>query len=123
MTSKGTTCSDQSNTAALPPPNGSLGVLTSRDQVFPPFLVSSSLQIPRSQPDVPLSERSPLVRWQVPADVGARLAESLNGRWQSYDQQHCQCRKHFSEKSVHQLRVATRRLMTQFGYSPAPCRT
>jgi CHAD domain-containing protein len=46
--------------------------------------------------------------------VGPFLARSLRGRWELYQAQLRRCQDDFSEESVHQLRVATRRLMAQF---------
>src|SRR5439155_18571706 len=63
---------------------------------------------------VPFPRQLPLVGWSVPIEVGVCLAESLCSRWQTYDKQLRECQRNFSEESVHQLRVATRRLMTQF---------
>ena len=46
--------------------------------------------------------------------VGPYLAEALDSRWQSYREQLRQCQGEFSEAGVHELRVATRRLLAQF---------
>ena len=46
-------------------------------------------------------------------EVGLRLAEALETRWRSYRKELRGCQKHFSEKGVHELRVAARRLMSQ----------
>lgn len=53
--------------------------------------------------------------WQVPNDIGHSLAKSLRQRLDAYRHQLRHCQKEFSAGSVHQLRVASRRLMTQFG--------
>jgi CHAD domain-containing protein len=42
------------------------------------------------------------------------LEKVLRDRWRTYRRQMRKCRKHPSEKTVHQLRVATRKLMAQF---------
>jgi CHAD domain-containing protein len=41
------------------------------------------------------------------------LAGALDSRWASYQKQLRQCRRGFSEEAVHELRVATRRLLAQ----------
>src|SRR5262249_46717213 len=53
-------------------------------------------------------------KWQGPKDPAAFLCFSLRSRLEAYRKQLRQCHKKFTEESVHQLRVATRRLMTQF---------
>ena len=45
--------------------------------------------------------------------VGPCLAKALETRWQSYREQLRRCQKDFSEETVHELRVATRRLIAQ----------
>src|ERR1035441_784058 len=49
----------------------------------------------------------------VPVAVGPILAAALDSRWQSYRKQLRQCQEKFSEEAVHELRVATRRLLAQ----------
>jgi CHAD domain-containing protein len=44
-------------------------------------------------------------------DASACLADTLRERWRRYRKAYGQCRKEFSEDSVHQLRVETRRLI------------
>jgi CHAD domain-containing protein len=46
--------------------------------------------------------------------VGPILAEALENRWESYRERLRQCQRKFSEEAVHELRVATRRLLAQF---------
>ena len=46
--------------------------------------------------------------------MGPILAAALDSRWQSYRKQLRQCQEKFSEEAVHELRVATRRLLAQF---------
>jgi len=50
----------------------------------------------------------------VPVAVGPILAAALDRRWQSYREQLRRCQDKFSEAAVHELRVATRRLLAQF---------
>ena len=42
---------------------------------------------------------------------GALLITALDGRWENYRVQVKTCRREFSEEAVHDLRVATRRLL------------
>ena len=49
----------------------------------------------------------------VPVAVGPILAAALDSRWQSYRKQLRRCQEKFSEDGVHELRVATRRLLAQ----------
>jgi CHAD domain-containing protein len=111
--------SNGSNTASLPPPKGSAVSLLPSDTVLTPW--SSSNIPPNIAQTLPSKKRrkdfavcsSASVDWRVPPDVGLCVAKSLRDRWQSYRKQLRQCQKEFSEGSVHQLRVTTRRLMTQ----------
>jgi CHAD domain-containing protein len=48
------------------------------------------------------------------AAVGPILAAALENRWESYREQLRRCQEKFSEGAVHELRVATRRLLAQF---------
>jgi CHAD domain-containing protein len=50
----------------------------------------------------------------VPVAVGPSLAQALESRWHSYRKLLRQCQEEFSEEAVHELRVATRRLLAQF---------
>jgi len=46
--------------------------------------------------------------------IGPCLAEILEERWASYRKELRRCQEEFSEDAVHELRVATRRLLAQF---------
>jgi CHAD domain-containing protein len=46
-------------------------------------------------------------------EVGPCLAEALETRWRSYREELRGCQEDFSEEGVHELRVATRRLIAQ----------
>jgi CHAD domain-containing protein len=50
----------------------------------------------------------------VPMAVGPSLAQALESRWLSYREQLRHCQEECSEEAVHELRVATRRLLAQF---------
>lgn len=43
--------------------------------------------------------------------ITEQLSTSLQGRWEKYNQELNRCRAEFSEEAVHDLRVATRRLL------------
>ena len=110
----------ESNTASLPPPGDMLAALSlfrappkpRRAQIISS---ASALAVPhKGSPNVSAQRPLPLIVWRVPADAGLCLSNSLRDRWQSYRNQLRNCRKDFSERSVHQLRVAARRLMTQY---------
>jgi CHAD domain-containing protein len=47
------------------------------------------------------------------SEAGRCLAEALQTRWRSYRERLRRCQKDFSEEEVHELRVATRRLIAQ----------
>jgi CHAD domain-containing protein len=51
---------------------------------------------------------------RVPVAIGPCLAKALDSRWQTYREQLRLCQEEFSEEAVHELRVATRRLLAQF---------
>jgi len=60
----------------------------------------------------PPSGRSKHRRAGTPAhSLPTHLAELLDRRWNRYRRQYKRCQKHCSEKSVHQLRVETRRVL------------
>ena len=59
--------------------------------------------------------RLPLPASPVPVAVRPALAKTLAGRWESYREQLRRCQRKFSEEAVHELRVATRRLLAQLG--------
>ena len=62
----------------------------------------------------PLSSGLSLWPGQARPVVGLILAEALDSRWQTYRKQLRHCQEEFSEEGVHELRVATRRLLAQF---------
>ena len=63
---------------------------------------------------IPVSLKRKLLSWRAPADAGLSLARTLNARWETYCESLRSCQRRFSEKAVHDLRVATRRLIAQF---------
>jgi CHAD domain-containing protein len=101
----------QSNTEALPPPNPALTMLPGAVNSAP------SLPSPKSFPSQPCSSQPEFVspnQSRIPKDPGDCLAHALSERWKQYCKQLRACRREASEKHVHQLRVATRRLSTHF---------
>jgi CHAD domain-containing protein len=67
-----------------------------------------------SQPGDRVALRLPWVPSLVPSAYGPALAKALDDRWQTYRKQLRHCREEFTEEGVHELRVATRRLLAQF---------
>ena len=61
----------------------------------------------------PVTIRLPVAAPCPPAEIGSALAEALESRWQLYRERLCRCQEEFSEKAVHELRVATRRLLAE----------
>jgi CHAD domain-containing protein len=59
------------------------------------------------------SYRKPLSAFASSA-VGPMLADALESRWQTYRKQLRHCQEEFSAEGVHELRVASRRLLAQF---------
>ena len=106
----------QSNAATPPPADAALAaILESPDPI-------SSLPLPcpplrTGDTTGPLAEpaavRLTCPARPVPVAVGPILAAALESRWQSYLDQLRRCQEQFSEEAVHQLRVATRRLLAQ----------
>ena len=109
----------QSNTASLPPPKDSVAVLPLWDAVLRSWLPPASR--PHVAQTLPIKSASKngisasaLAGWDVPDNAALCLASGLRNQWQFYREQLRRCQKDFSETSVHQLRVATRRLMTHY---------
>jgi CHAD domain-containing protein len=61
----------------------------------------------------PVPVRLPLSARSAPVAVGPTLAKTLQSRWESYCEQLGHCQRKFSEEAVHELRVATRRLLAE----------
>lgn len=104
--------SKQSNVASLPPPHDHLAAVLQPDfdsGSVPDFSIPFS-----SAPTLQTSPSVVFSSWQPSATVAPFLAKSLHNRWESYRGQLKACQGRFSEEAVHELRVATRRLMAQF---------
>ena len=111
-------CQSQSNTASLPPPAAcaTAGPLKSPETASPLTVLQT-----RSQPPLNgtaarrlsrlLLARSPNGALPVAATVGPCLANGLLARWKSYREELRRCQEGCSEDAVHELRVATRRLI------------
>ena len=105
----------QSN-AAMPEPSGAAlaAILGSLDPSPSPALPAPA----QRRCTRPRTESAPIrlifPATPVPVAVGPILAAALDSRWQSYCKQLRQCQEKFSEEAVHELRVATRRLLAQF---------
>jgi CHAD domain-containing protein len=101
-----------SNTASIPPPKNSSELKLGNS------LFAGSVTIPGPGTKIRLRSRVPQtsfsIGWHVPPAPATCLANSLKIQWKSYRKQLRECQKDFSETSVHQLRVATRRLMTYY---------
>jgi CHAD domain-containing protein len=104
----------QSNVATPPSP----GVALAANFASPDSLLRLRCPPPRHE-DVtglltePATISSTFPAKPVPVAVGPILAAALDSRWHSYRKQLRQCQEQFSEETVHELRVATRRLLAQ----------
>src|SRR5216117_1888261 len=106
----------QSNVASLPPPK--IGACDLLERELPALPSFNLLQIPisafratrKSQNTRPLAQ--PLSR-RLSLAIGPFLANALGVHWQTYRACIRSCQDDFSEKTVHKLRVATRRLIAQ----------
>ena len=106
----------QSNVATPPPAGAALAAILESPDPISPIPLPCPPQTPR---DVTgrLAEAAAIrlafpVR-QAPVAVGPLLAAALDSRWRSYCEQLRHSQQQFSEEAVHQLRVATRRLLAQ----------
>ena len=88
--------------------SSSPGALPSRH-----LLVGDAAEMKRPSSAVTRNERSPASNGP-PAMANAWFAEALRGRWKSYRERLETCWKRPSEEAVHELRVAIRRLLSQF---------
>jgi CHAD domain-containing protein len=107
--------------ALVPPPFGS--TVPASLHLPDAFPDSSILPLPHppqrtidtdAQPGRSGTTNLPFVPGRLPAAVGPALAEALEERWASYRKELRRCQEEFSEEAVHELRVATRRLLAQF---------
>jgi CHAD domain-containing protein len=107
----------ESNVAAPPPHDAALAAILDSPEPIPPFPLPCP---PERTGDAtrrltePAAIRLTFPARPVPVAVGPILAAALDSRWESYREQLRQCQEKFSEEAVHELRVATRRLLAQF---------
>jgi CHAD domain-containing protein len=102
----------QSNVDALPPPNSDIALSTQLPAK------AASLPFPSSSSSSP-SESTIKQLGRLPAGpiiegLGPWLGETLLSRWKSYRDRLKQCRDEPTPESIHELRVAIRRLISQF---------
>jgi CHAD domain-containing protein len=104
-----------SNFATLPPPGAALAaILESPDPLLPhPHPPQRTRNVPGWLAE-PAAIKLAFPAKPQAAAAGPFLAAALNRRWQSYRERLRQCQEDFSEEAVHELRVATRRLLAQF---------
>ncbi len=109
----------QPGLAGLPPANAGIVALaeqgpepTSLPGLEPLILPSPVRPVMGRSPGAPPA--APLNAWRIPATAGSVLADSLGDRWELYRARLRSCQDDFSEETVHELRVATRKLMAQF---------
>lgn len=85
-----------------------------RSSILPLPRPSPSLGDPTAQSGTPTPTVRPFVPARLPLTVGSGLAEAVGQRWKSYRKELRNCQKQSSHDAVHELRVATRRLLAQF---------
>lgn len=109
----------QLNVASLPLPDVGIAAvripeleLTLRPD-FAPFTVPTPTPPPSGRLPI-TTPAAPSAPWHLPATIGPVLANSLRSRWKSYRARLQGCQDDFSEETVHELRVAARRLIAQF---------
>jgi CHAD domain-containing protein len=102
----------QSNVNALPPPNADAAILAK----LPVQRSSLLLPSPHSSPPNESLRKRPLnaLSREPSKKTGAWLGEALLSRWKSYRERLDECRNDPTTESVHELRVAIRRLISQF---------
>lgn len=98
----------QPNLADIPPPNGEVAVLLGGNHDFQtlPFPNTPTSQV-RAKPAPSSTVTLP------PSSAAPVLVMALNARWQTYCDELHKCQRNFSEEAMHQLRVASRRLVAQ----------
>ena len=107
--------SPQSSIATAPPPGAGLAtMLASPGSLLPLPCPPKRTDDSTGPVTEPATIRLIFPARPAPVAVGPILAAALDSRWQSYRKQLRQCQQEFSEDAVHELRVATRRLLAQF---------
>ncbi len=96
--------------AAFLPPSGEL----LSPQIIPLPQPSQSTGEANVRADAPAMMKLRFSPNRPPRAVGPSLAKALEERWEAYRKELRRCQEEFSEEVVHELRVATRRLLAQF---------
>jgi CHAD domain-containing protein len=108
--------SAEPNVASLPPPEGDVAALLEPGAELRALPALETLAFPERAADSDAQLKNgqrALVDWSLPARAAPVLLLALNSRWESYHEALRNCQRRFSERAVHDLRVATRRLMSQ----------
>ena len=103
----------QSNVASLPPPQATVPSLphaAAPARHFEPLFLPEPNAAPAPARELQAAKRG--LR-RLPPTVGLFLANALRNRWESYRTQLRTCQDDSSEETIHELRVATRRLIAQ----------
>jgi CHAD domain-containing protein len=106
----------RSNVASLPPPDALIAPLPALQIPVPSLPPRPELQpdsrVPR-QGGLQSARRKAAKAGPASVAVGRCLAAALRARWQAYRDELRRCRAEVTEEAVHELRVATRRLIAQ----------
>ena len=97
----------QPNLADIPPPNGEAAILLSGNHDF------QTLPFPNTPASQVRAKPAPSSSVTLPPSAAPVLVMALNARWQTYCDELHKCQRDFSEEAMHQLRVASRRLVAQ----------
>src|SRR5579859_556789 len=102
----------QSNVDALPPPNADTAILAELPALKSPPLLTSLLSTSRKKPQAkPIANRLPS---RLERNAATWPGDAILLRWKSYQERLDECRRDPTAESVHELRVAIRRLISQF---------
>jgi CHAD domain-containing protein len=102
----------QSNVDSLPPPNSENALQAKSPPRGSPLPLSHSPDLNSNQPAD--KQLRTLLPGQTFEGLGLALGETLLARWKSYQERVKECRDRPTLESVHELRVAIRRLISQF---------
>ena len=102
----------QSDVATPPPADTALAAI--REPSDPLLPLPHRIGDATSRLTEPATIRLTFPARPLPVAVGPILAAALDSRWRSYRERLRQCQEKFSDEAVHELRVATRRLLAQF---------
>lgn len=102
-------CLVQSNVDSLPPPKSDPATLAQ----FPAVAISSPASPPPHSLPLADTTRTRLLRHPPTNEPATWLVDSTLSRWKSYRERLEDCRNKPDAESIHELRVATRRLISQ----------